>query len=84
MNSHSGGVWAADTERLWNPKLEPRLPSESDTTEIIDEFMNRHDLTQRSRAKGPFEVVKSNGGGTYVAQVENDQKRYERQHASYL
>ena len=41
----SGAVFAADADRLWNPALKPRLPSQQQSRAIADGFLTKNKLT---------------------------------------
>jgi len=46
----SGGIFARDTEQLWNRKLKPTLPSQAQARQIADQFLARNRLLPQGNA----------------------------------
>jgi Family of unknown function (DUF6345) len=64
----SGGVWAADEARLWNPNLTPDLPNDEEARRIADEFL-RPQLARLFDRDGPASVRFANVAGTRLARL---------------
>jgi Family of unknown function (DUF6345) len=64
----SGGVWAADEARLWNPNLKPDLPNDEEARRIADEFL-RPQLARLFDPEGPASVRFANVAGTRLARL---------------
>src|SRR5262245_52691316 len=43
----SGGIWAADRKRLWNPDLSPDLPDANNARTLADDFLKATGLLSR-------------------------------------
>ena len=50
----SGGIWAADRERLWNPDLSPDLPDADKARTLADEFLKATGLLSRRSPEVAF------------------------------
>jgi hypothetical protein len=73
----SGGIWAADEDRLWNPAQDPKLPTEKDALARANQIVAERELLPR--LKGPFKFGKPIVGGTHFATNRNrDRKRENR------
>jgi hypothetical protein len=76
----SGGIWAADEARMWNPELKPELPDEKQARSLAEAYLAKHRLLPVPTDNQPFQVSFSNVGGTHAAFFDAKQKqRTERQ-----
>jgi len=64
----SGGVWAADEARLWNPSLKPDLPDDEKALKIADDFL-RPRLAWLLDRDGPASIRFANLSGTRVVRL---------------
>jgi Family of unknown function (DUF6345) len=71
----SGGLFAADHERLRAPSERPALVSEGRAFSIADDLLERHELAPK--LADAFALDRVGGGGTVVA-ISTDGKREER------
>jgi Family of unknown function (DUF6345) len=65
----SGGVWAADEARLWNPGLKPELPDEEEARRIAGEFL-RSQLARLFPPDNPASLRFAKVAGTRLARLD--------------
>lgn len=64
----SGGVWAADEARLWNPALRPELPDDGEARRIADAFL-RPQSARLFPPDDPASLRFANLAGTRLARL---------------
>ncbi len=74
-NTNSGGLWAADKERLWRPQIRPELPSDEDAQKRAESMFRENKLLPSLRPSQPFEVGFSGMGATWMAIGEGNTDR---------
>jgi Family of unknown function (DUF6345) len=67
----SGGIWAADKDRLWKPDAKPALVADDRAYEVADERLGGLDLLPRFDDDSAFVLTQIGLGGTYVATRSN-------------
>jgi hypothetical protein len=74
LDRASGGVWAADSERLWNPARRPTLAPARRASETAAELLGRLQLLPRFDDGAPFALTELEAGGTIVAHSSGGQR----------
>lgn len=67
LDRASGGIWAADSEHLWNPAQRPSLPRAKRVYATAADLLGRLKLLPRFDDGAPFVLSELETGGTVVA-----------------